>query len=200
MKKIMFLSLAAITALTFASCKSTKSATTVANPDENPFGESYEMPCTIYDTEENFAATGSFIGSSKQLGEVQKNALFNAQDLIRNKMSHAYKGMVSEYSASVGNNSGNDIERKMTSAGDKILDLLVNNTSASCLKWSKIGTDGHITCYIAISIPKAKFAAQIASEVADKLTQEEKDRIGFNEQEYRKQMEERFKQYKEDRK
>ncbi|MCQ2360621.1 MAG: hypothetical protein MJ009_03960 [Paludibacteraceae bacterium] len=200
MKKIVFLSLAAFTALTFASCKSSKSATTVTSPDENPFGESYEMPCTIYDTEENFAATGTFIGSSKQLGEVQKNALLNAQDLIRNKMASAYKGMVSEYSASVGNNSGNDIERKMTSAGDKIIDVFVNNTSASCLKWSKIGADGHITCYIAILIPKAKAAAQIASEVADKLTQEEKDRIGFNEQEYRKQMEDRFKQYKENKK
>ena len=178
-------------------CGMSKVSSVADRKPKNPFGETYEAPCQVYDSPKEFAATGIFRGSSHQRGEVQKNALLAAQELIRLKMQHAYKGMVSEYSSSIGNNKGNDIERKMTSAGDRIIDKIINETSQSCVRWSGVEDDGHITCYTAIQIPKGEVAAEITKEVADKLTQEEKDRIGFNEQEYRKDMTKRFEGYKE---
>ncbi len=178
-------------------CGMSKVSSVADRKPKNPFGETYEAPCQVYDTPKEFAATGIFRGSSHQRGEVQKNALLAAQELIRLKMQHAYKGMVSEYSSSIGNNKGNDIERKMTSAGDRIIDKIINETSQSCVRWSGVEDDGHMTCYTAIQIPKGEVAAEITKEVADKLTQEEKDRIGFNEQEYRKDMAKRFEEYKE---
>ncbi len=178
-------------------CGMSKVSSVADRKPKNPFGETYEAPCQVYDTPKEFAATGIFRGSSHQRGEVQKNALLAAQELIRLKMQHAYKGMVSEYSSSIGNNKGNDIERKMTSAGDRIIDKIINETAQSCVRWSGVEDDGHMTCYTAIQIPKGEVVAEITKEVADKLTQEEKDRIGFNEQEYRKDMTKRFEEYKE---
>ncbi len=180
-----------------AGCGAGKQVTLAQKKTQNPFGETFESPCQVYDTPQEFAATGIYRGSSHQKGEVQKNALLAAQELVRLKMRHAYKGMVSEYSSSIGNNKGNDVERKITSAGDRIIDEIINETSQSCVRYSPVEDDGHITCYTAIQIPKGMVAEKISKEVSDKLTQEEKDRIGFNEQEYRKEMAKRFEEYKE---
>lgn len=203
MKKMnLFAVVLMMTAAVLTSCGAKKQVAQSSsnNAGGNPFGETYSMPCEVYDTPQQFAATGIFRGSSNQKGEVQKNALLNAQDIVRLKMKHAYKGMVSEYSSSVGNNKGNDIERKMTSAGDRIIDKIINETAQSCTRWSSVESDGHITCYTAIQISKQETAQKIAQEIEDKLTQEEKDRISFNEYSYRKQMEERFQNYKDEHK
>ncbi|MCQ2360619.1 MAG: hypothetical protein MJ009_03950 [Paludibacteraceae bacterium] len=164
---------------------------------KNPFGETFEAPCQVYDTDEEFAATGIFEGTSSQKQEVQKGAVLAAQELIRIKMKHSYNGMISEYSSSYGKNAGNDIERKMEAAGDRVIDQIINDSKQSCVKWSEVDDKGHITCYTSVIISKKETAQKISQEVEEMLSQDEKDRIGFNEQEYRKQMEERFKQYKE---
>ena len=178
-------------------CGAKKLSSTVEKKVQNPFGETFESPCQVYDTPQEFAATGIFRGSSRQMGEVQYQALLKAQEMIRLKMKHAYQGVVRNYSVAIGNNQGNDIELKMTSAGDHIFDQIINETTQSCTRWSEVEDDGHITCYIAIQIPKGDVAAKISKDVENKLTQEEKERIGFNEQEYRKEMARSFKGYKE---
>lgn len=202
MKKFNLFAVVLLSAAVLTACGAKKSVaqTSGNNGGGNPFGETWPMPCEVYDTPQQFAATGIFRGSANQRGEVQKNALLNAQEMVRLKMKHAYKGMVSDYSSSIGNNKGNDIERKMTSAGDRIIDKIINETAQSCTRWSSVESDGHITCYTAIQIPKQETAQKIAQEIEDKLTQEEKDRIGFNEYNYRKQMEERFQNYKDEHK
>ncbi len=194
MKKVLFF---AMTVLMCMSCAAKKPVAQQPARSANPFGDTFEAPCTVYDTPEHFAATGIFRGSSHQLGEVQKGALLNAQELVRLKMKQAYKGMVSEYSSNIGNNSGNDIERKMTSAGDRMIDAIINETSQSCTKYGEVGEDGHITCYTAIEISKAETAKKVASAVQNMLSDDEKMRISFNEDQYRKQMQQRFEEFKE---
>lgn len=193
MKKILTF---AMTALVCMSCAA-KKPVQQASRSTNPFGDTFEAPCTVYDTPDRFAATGIFRGSSHQLGEVQKGALLNAQELVRLKMQHAYKGMVSEYSSNIGDNNGNDIERKMTSAGDHMIDAIVNETAQSCTKYGAVEEDGHITCYTAIEISKAETAKKVASAVQNMLSDDEKMRINFNEEQYRQQMEKRFEEFKD---
>lgn len=202
MKKMNFIAVIAMMVVALTACGSKKQVaqSSALSGGANPFGVTVAPPCEIYDTPTEFAATGIFRGSANQKQEVHKNALLNAQEIIRLKMKHAYKGMVSDYSSSVGNNKGNDIERKMTSAGDRIIDAIINETSENCLRFGEVQADGHLECYVSIKISKQEVAQKVAQEVQDKLTQEEKDRIGFNEQEYRKQMEQRFQQYKDERK
>lgn len=203
MKKVIITSLALVMVALFTSCGIQRNYAGANNVNAqqqpastNPFGETYVAPCEVYDTPNTFAASTSFRGSSMQRHEVQKNALLAAQEIIRLKMKHAYKGMVSEYSASVGNNRGNDVERAMTSAGDRMIDAIINETSQSCTRWSAIYDDGSIECYIAITISKEETAKKITEEVKNNLTDEEKLRIGFNEKMYREKMQQQFEAYK----
>lgn len=200
MKK-KFISLVAVTTAIVLniSCGSQKQVVQ-QKTSESPFGDVYEVPCAVYDNNEEFAATGIYRGSMNQKGEVHKFALQNAQSIIRMKIKHAYKGMVSDFSSSTGNNSGNDIETKVAMAGDQIIDAVVNNTSECCVKFSSVGDDGHIECYVAIRIPKNDLSEKIAKEVSNKLSDDEKMRINFNESQYREQMEKRFEQYREENK
>ena len=197
MKTLRKLGMVMLIALAFASCGSNKQTPKQNNPSKNPFGEVYATPCEIYDTDEDFAATGIYRGSANQKGEVQNFALQNAQQRIRMKIHHAYKGMVSNFSQSIGNNQGNDIEAKVSMAGDQIIDAFINNTRESCLRWGEVGDDGHIECYVAIKISKAKLADAISNAVDNKLTDEEKMKINFDEKVYREQMEKAFQVYKE---
>lgn len=178
------------------SCGGNKQVVQTDSGSKSPFGDVYEAPCTVYDTPEEFAATGIYRGSMNQKGEAHKFALQNAQSIVRMKIKHAYEGMVSEFSQSIGSNQGNDIETKISQAGDQIIDVVVNNTSESCLRYGTVGDDGHIECYVAIKISKEDLSQKITNTVENKLTEEEKMKIGFDEMKYREQMEKKFKEYK----
>lgn len=197
MKKIKIAIILAASML-FASCGAQKySMVSDQQRQRSPFGEAYEAPCTVYDTPEQFAATGIYEGSYRQKGQVQKFALRNAKELVREKFHHSYQGLISDYSQSIGNNRGNDITNKMTSAGDQIVDIILNDIQSSCTKYSNISEDGKIECYVGIIVPKDLIADQVTNAVADVLTKEEKEAIAFDEYVYRKQMMERMKEYKE---
>lgn len=197
MKKLNILLVASLMAFCLVACGA-KQQVAQSQKAVNPFGETFEAPCTVYDTDEYFAATGIFRGSMEQKGQLQTYALQNAQEQVRLKFQHAYKGMVSDYSSTTGNNQGNDIELKITQAGDQILNMMLNHTNTVCgPKYSGVGDDGRIECYIGIKISKAEIAQKTAAKVANVLSAEEKARIGFNEQQYRQDMEKRFAAYKE---
>lgn len=198
MKKTMILAVAAIA---LAACGAPKNVPAQAqNGTTAPFGETYSLPCEVYDTNNEFAATGIYRGSSYQKGECQLNALENAKQLVYAKYQHAYNGMISNYSSTIGNNRGNDIATKLQRAGDQVIKAVLNDIQACCVKFSAVQSDGMIECYVGIKVPKQATAAQVAKTVADVLTADEKMAINFEEDQYRKQMEERFAAYKEQNK
>ena len=194
-RSLLFVALAAAAALSLSSCRSKAPA---AAQTREPFGKTFKMPCDIKDSKENYAATGIYRGSYLQKGEVHINALENAKAVIRSKVHHAYKGMISDYSGTIGSNRGNDIATKLERAGDATLDLMFNDAHEVCVQYSEVFDDGMIECYVAIEISKAELAQRTSKRVADVLTQDEKNRIRFDEQNYRRQMEERMRQFNED--
>ena len=105
--------------------------------------------------------------------------------------------MISNYSSTIGNNRGNDIATKLQRAGDQVVKAVLNDIQACCIKFSGVQEDGMIECYVGIKVPKQAIAAQVAKTVADVLTPDEKMQINFEEDQYRKQMEARFNEYKE---
>ncbi len=173
-----------------SACGSSKQ--TVQNNSKNPFGDTYEAPCQELDTETEFGATGIYKCSAAQKGQAQVFALQNAQQIVRMKMQHAYKGMVSDFSQSYGGNAGNDIQNKITMAGDQVIDAVVNDTRATCVKFSAVDDRGDIECYVGIRISKQELAKKIAERVGNVLTDEEKMRTDFNEKKFRERMEARF--------
>lgn len=190
-----------IIALLFASvlvsCSGSKKAIVYdqsrAPLSTNPFGQTYDLPTFEADTEEFFAATGIAEGAKSRMGVLQQAALANAQDLIRQKMKHAYKGMVSGYANYMGINTSTIAKTKMEQGGDQIIDAIINDTQAKSVKFSGVDEKGNVTCYVAVRISKK----ETADKIAKGLSEDEELKLRFQEEKYRKYMRERFKEYKE---
>ena len=166
------------------------------NRSASPFGDVYEVPAAEHDTEEYFGATGIASGPKARMGELQLMALTNAQNIIRQKMRHAYKGAVDDYMNSVGNNAGTDIEAKIERGGTQIIDVIVNDTQASKgPMFSAVDDKGDVTCYIGIRISKKA----MADKIADYVSEDEELKIRFKEDQFRQRMKESFKEFKENK-
>jgi hypothetical protein len=153
------------------------------------------MPCQEFDTDDYFAAAGIASGSKNRMDVLQTAALTNAQNVIRQKMQHAYKGMIADYSTYIGNNGGADTDAKVERAGSQIIDAMINETRATCgPKFSGVDDKGNVICYLSIRINKK----QVAEAIADNVSKDEELRIRFNEEQFRKKMDEEFKKFKED--
>lgn len=168
-----------------------------ATPSNNPFGgETYTMPTFEPDTEEYFAASGIATGPRQRMNVLQQNALTNAQSMIRQKMQHAYEGMISEYASSIGINNKSDIADKVERAGNHIIKVVVNETMARDVKFSGVDEKGNVTCFVGVRIYKK----QLADKLADQVSNDEELKVRFNEEQYRKYIQEKLKEYKENHK
>lgn len=195
-KTLLFCGLAATMLL--AACSSNKS-TAQNNGAKSPFGETFEAPCfqQAQDSETEFGGLGIVKGSSNQMGELHRSALNNAKAVIRDKVHSAYKGLESEYRQRHGNNAGNDLAVKEAGAVDRVVDMVLNDATETCMRYSSVDDRGQVTCYVAIKISKAELAKKVADKVADNLTADEKMRIDFNEKKYREEMESRLSKFKD---
>lgn len=188
----VFVATIAIT-MFFSACSSTKQSAEAAYAAGNPFGDVYEMPAAEYDTDDSFGATGTAYGPRAQMGTVHINALTNAQEIVRQKIKHSYKGVVDTYSKSVGNNIGTDIQNKIERAGTQVIDAVVNDTKESQVKFSSVDEKGNVHCYVGIRINKEKLADEVAKAVTNAITEEEAMKIGYGEAKFREQNADVFK-------
>ncbi len=159
----------------------------------SPFGEVYSMPCGDYkDTDQMYVAVGMYMGASSEKGEVHRNAIANAKAIILEKYHQTYSGMISEYSATFSSGGNSDIVKKLERAGDFVIDAVLDDAKEVCTKFSEITDDDKVECYVAIQIKKDELAKKVADKVSDVLTQDEKERVHFDEQQYRERMEKVF--------
>ena len=188
-----------IAGIIFSSCKSqqVQQASTDYKPKPgSPFGEFYEPPCAEKDTDDEFAAFGTANGSRNRMDVLQTSALTNAQNVIRQKMRHAYRGAIDDYSNYMGNNVGSDAQAKVERGGMQIIDRIINDTKVVCgPKFSSVDDKGDVTCFVGIRISKK----ELAQAIANHLSEDDELKIRFNEQEFLKRMDENFKKYKESR-
>lgn len=195
MKKVFVLVAIVAMAGMVVSCGSTRNGVVASSTSSgNPFGDVYEVPAAEYDTDEYFGATGIASGPRARMDVLQSQAIANAQGLVRQKMQHAYQGMIEDYSSYIGNNVGADAETKMERGGTQIIDAIVNDTQVSKgPMFSSVDEKGNVTCYVGIRVSKAKLAEQIS----DFVSEDEELKIRFDEEQFRKRMDEAFKNYRE---
>ena len=195
-RKIFVIATVAIASAALMGCGGSKQLATTAKTQTggNPFTDVYEAPCADKDTEAYFVGLGIASGSRNRMGELQEAALTSAQNIARQKMQHAYKGAIDDYSSYMGNNMGSDAQRKVERGGSQLIDRIVNDTHAECgPKFSGVDERGEVTCYIGIRISKQ----QLAQAIANHLSKDEELKIRYNEQEFRKRMDQNFKNFKE---
>jgi len=158
-----------------------------------------DTPCAVYDDPEWFANVGFGAGPRTQRGTVQAGALSNAQDMIRRKMEHAYKGAVVNYNNLIGNNQGTDADNHVEAGGKQIIDKMVKDANTVCgPKWLGPDDKGQLECVLAIKISKKELARNIAANVKDMVSKNEELRIRFNESKFFETMENDFKAFKEE--
>ena len=197
MKKNLLIMVALVAGVSvLTSCGGTSKQVVAPTQAVNPFASgAYSAPGFEPDTDEYFAGWGTANGPQTRMDVLQLSALTNAQNAVRQKLKHAYKGMVSDYSNYIGNNSGSDAQIHVERAGDQIIDAVVNDTQAKTLNFSGVDDKGHLNCYIGIRIYKK----QLADKIADMVSEDEELKIRFKESEFRKFMQEKFKEYKENK-
>lgn len=184
------------TGLLVVSCGGSKQVAKSQSPQyTDPFaGGAYELPCSVFDDDENFAATGIASGPSTRKGALQMTALKNAQDIVAMKMQHAVEGEVKSFFESVGANQGTDVDEQTIGGINNIIMGIVNNTSSCCQMFSGVDAKGNVECYVGIKVSKQK----IANAVADNLSKSHKEDIRNRAEEFRKQLSEDLKQYREE--
>lgn len=196
MKKNLFI-LVALVACGFivTSCGGSKQIV-APTQNVNPFASgTFSAPGFEPDTDEYFAGWGTANGPQTRMDVLQLAALTNAQNAVRQKLKHAYKGMVSDYSNYIGNNNGSDAQTHVERTGDQIIDAVVNDTQAKNLNFSGVDEKGNLNCYVSIRIYKK----QLADKIADAVSEDEELKIRFKENEFRKYMQEKFKDFKENK-
>ncbi|MBR2113247.1 MAG: hypothetical protein IJ929_01050 [Prevotella sp.] len=159
----------------------------------SPFGQTFTMPTFEPDTEEYFAASGTANGPRARMDVLQRAALSNAQSIIRQKMKHAYKGVVSDYSNYMGMGSASDAMGKVEAGGDQIIDAVVNETMARDVRFSSVDDKGNLDCFVGVRIYKK----QVVDKVIEGLSNDQELKLRFNEDQFRQRMEKVFKDYKE---
>lgn len=194
MKKVFMYGLLITSFLSCGSSKSGMNQQASKTPvTTNPFGQTYKMPTFEPDTETYFAATGTATGARERMDILQLDALTNAQNVIRQKMKHAYMGMISDYANSMGINSNGDIKAKVERGGDQIIDVIVEDTQARAIEFSGVDEKGNVTCFVGIRIMKE----QVADKIASQISKDEELKLRFDEEQFRKRIKEGFKNYKE---
>lgn len=194
MKK--FFALAAIvSAVMLVSCGVPKSLqTSETSQPKSPFGDTFQVPNGEFDTDDYFGASGIATGPKVRMGELYSVAITNAQNIVRQKMQHAYKGAIDDYMNMIGNNAGSDFQSKIERGGTQIIDAIVNDTRESNPPvFSAVDDKGNITCYVGIRIYKKA----VAEKITDYVSKDEELEIRFKEDQFRQRMEESFKKFKE---
>ena len=193
--KNLFVLVTTVAMMFLASCSATKPATVANNTRPgSPFGDVYEVPAAEHDTDDYFGATGIASGPKARMDVLQMSALTNAQNIVRQKMQHAYKGAIDDYSSYIGNNAGADAVNKVERAGTQIIDAIVNDTQATKgPMFSAVDEKGNVTCYVGIRVSKKA----IAEKITDYVSEDEELKIRFKEDQFRQRMEENFKKFKE---
>lgn len=194
-KQILCMLTLTMGALLVNGCGGSSQPVVIAQPtpqSNNPFGELYDDPTFEPDTEEYYTGSNSATGSSMRRDVVRKMALTNAQNIARQKIKHAYKGMISDYSGYIGNNLGTNAEILLESAGDQKIDAIVNDTKETLVKWSAIDDKGNITCYVGIRIDKTK----LANAVADCISETDELKIRVDAGKFREYMHSQFRDSK----
>lgn len=192
MKKLISLAFLACVVLSLTCCVTAKK--TKESKSKSPFGEVFQVPAAEFDTDEYFGATGIAYGKATQMGELQKVALANAQDIVRQKAKHTYKGMISSYSSAMDVGKGQGIQSKMETGGNQIIDAIINDTKATQGPlYSEVDEKGNVSCYIGVRVNKK----ELAEALSDFVTQDQELKLRFDEDQFRERMKKEFEEYKE---
>lgn len=161
-----------------------KKAAEKAEQDYLNSTQTYKLPCWEPDTKEYFTAQVQRVMPLNQV-TIQATALLRlAKQQMQQKIAGAYKQVIRDYMDQM------DLDDKFTaashieSAGEMIINQIVNNTEESCREMTRPDASGQVTLYLAIKVSKENLVKEILNNIPEK----EKKEVLTNEEEFRKEV------------
>ena len=145
-------------------------------------------PCTILSCPTYFAWGSSAYGPRHQHGEVQHQALLNAQAGVIQMMSRAIEGMTTRYFGGISGSAGVQLRSDTESSIIETIRGVVGNTDPVCVEQSGVNDRGNITVFVGIRVSKQGAADAIAANLANSQHAEVRNRAA----EMREEMREHF--------
>ena len=147
-----------------------------------------EQNCFMPDDDEYYTASGMMrvkMGGN-DMGEkdftVQKNKLLGScQQQLQMKFKGSYKAVVRDYFVQMDIDSKSSVASKIESAGEKIIDQVINDTEAVCEEYGDMDEAGYAMLYMGIQMRKSAVIEQIVKGISE----DEQLKVRFNEEKFR---------------
>ena len=147
-----------------------------------------EQNCFLPDDDEYYTASGMMrvkMGGN-DMGEkdftIQKNKLLETcQQQLQMKFKGSYKAVVRDYFVQMDIDSKSSVASKIESAGEKIIEQVINDTEAVCEEYGEMDETGYAMLYMGIQMRKSAVVEQIAKG----LSGDEQLKVRFDEEKFR---------------
>ncbi|GHT07654.1 hypothetical protein AGMMS49525_16830 [Bacteroidia bacterium] len=146
------------------------------------------LPCMMYDDAEWYVASGVSRINMKDLNTTAINKLLSeCQQQLKLKIKGSYKSVVHDYLDQMDLNAKSSVGSHIESAGEMIIEQLLDDTREDCREQSPVEDDGFISLYMGIMVKKADIVDKLAKGLAESnnLSQSEKDLVRKNEDKFR---------------
>ena len=156
-------------------CKSSKSSITKALQEEE-----VTVPFSGFKTDKNyFRAVGS--GISPDMDIAKKIALLNAKSELAGSIQSLFNEVTTSYFNQYGQNATPDLTQKFEGMTQNVVSQILSNLTVADQKYFK-SKENDFRCFVAVEMSKE----DVGKTLMNRVSQETKDRIDFDEQQYRK--------------
>jgi len=140
-----------------------------------------DMPCTMYDDDEWFYATGVRQFKQSSINTAPTATLRSTQLQMRQKLQSVYRAVLRDYFDQMNTDAGSYANEHLESAGDLVIKSVINETYEVCRKQSPVDEKGNIRMYMAIKVSKKQFI----KELVQQISKDKELEVRFNEKQFR---------------
>ena len=198
MKTSVKFGMAMMIALAFVGCRSNQQTTSKNNHSNNTQaelpGKRMALPCVdaSMDDDEYFRDLG--IGTSINKQSARKAAVEASKSMIKSRVGGMIKGVSTDYSRTVAGQAPADkVQRIIEEEFTQVVEKMLNDADKTCEDMYQVAS-GEFESYYAIQISKK----EIINKVSNVLSSNEELEIEFNREQFRKFVEKRMAEVKQE--
>jgi len=166
-------------------CKSKQSITKALKEEE------VTIPFKDFKTDKNyFRAVTS--GYSPDMNVAKKIAIQNAKSEIAGSIQSLFNQVTTDYIKQYGQNATPDLSQKFEEMGQSIVSQVLSNLTLVDQKYFRSTTNNDIRCFVAMEMSKE----ELGKTALSRISQETKNRIDFDEYQYRKIFDKALEEYR----
>lgn len=163
-----------------------------AKMDTELFEKTSTLPCTYYDEEGYYTASGYMRIKAGGDGErdfamVATKLLNSLRQQVKQKIGGQYKAVVRDYFDQTDIDDKSSAASHIESAGEQIIDAFLNDTEEDCRQVSPIDEAGYQTLYMGILVKKSELVRNLVDEMQnnDAVPSDAKVQLRANEKAFR---------------